>query len=74
MQTIKTLQAIIQFTRSKEWAMTVSIITAVVAAIPEWANLVDGEINAGATWPSIVILLGGAIIRSNVWARASVPV
>lgn len=59
---------IIYFTRSKEWAMMVSIVGAVLSSIPEWANLVDGEINAGAAWPVVLLLLVGAIVRSNVWS------
>lgn len=68
------LRRFVEFTRSKQWAMTVSIVTAVLLQVPSLVDLIEGEVNGVESWnvAGVAMLLAGLVIRGKVWAQATV--
>ncbi len=61
--------------RNKEWALVVSIVTAILVEAPGIVDTInDGVDTAGdnLSWFGLIVLIAGAVIRSNVWSRMSV--
>lgn len=67
----------LDYFRSKEWAMVVAVITAGLSQLPAIAEMLQGELDkANGKWSPVglLILLGGVVVRSNVWSSNSVEV
>lgn len=70
----ESLRRFVRFLRSEQWAMTVSIIAAVLLQIPSLIDMINGQIGGVQAWniAGIVSLLSGLLIRTNTWAQATV--
>ena len=63
-------KTVLDYMRSKEWAVFVTGVTALLSQLPALAELVQGELDSGEWTPTgLLILVAGFIIRGNVFSR-----
>ncbi len=69
------MRGALDFVKSKEWALFVTAITALLSQLPALAELLQGEIDAanGKWTPTgLLIIAAGWAIRSNVFQTSKV--
>lgn len=66
------MREIIRWSRDREWMVVASTVATVIMVVTE--ALSDGLDNLDAGVPVIVVVMGVlmAVVRSNVWSKASV--